>query len=139
MVSRLHSRRAMSDALLVVDELSVAYGDTLAVEAVSLAIAPSRCLGVIGESGAGKTQAFLAMMGLLPSRARVTGRATLSGTDLLGSAARVLRGQRIAMIFQDPMTSLTPHMRIGDQIAEPLVIHRGQSWEDARQHAAQLL
>ena len=100
---------------------------------------PGRCLGVIGESGAGKTQAFLAMMGLLPPQARVSGRASLEGVDLLGAAAVKLRGQRVAMIFQDPMTSLTPHLRIGDQIAEPLVTHHGMSWKDARAHAAILL
>jgi oligopeptide/dipeptide ABC transporter ATP-binding protein len=129
----------MSEALLVVDDLSVTYGTTPAVEAVSLELAPGRCLGIIGESGAGKTQAFLAMMGLLPAQARVAGRARLAGVDLLGHDAMALRGQRIAMIFQDPMTSLTPHMRIGDQIAEPLVIHRGMSWIEARAHAAVLL
>jgi oligopeptide/dipeptide ABC transporter ATP-binding protein len=129
----------MSEALLVVDDLSVAYGPTPAVEAVSLELAPGRCVGIIGESGAGKTQAFLAMMGLLPAQARVAGRARLAGVDLLGPDAMALRGQRIAMIFQDPMTSLTPHIRIGDQIAEPLVIHRGMSWKEARAHAAVLL
>jgi len=128
-----------SAALLVVDDLSVTYGATPAVASVSLEIASGRCLGVIGESGAGKTQAFLAMMGLLPAQARVGGRAHLEGVDLLGSAAATLRGQRIAMIFQDPMTSLTPHLRIGDQIAEPLVTHQEMSWCDARTKAAVLL
>ena len=130
----------MTDAaLLRVENLSVAYGATCAVDAVSLELRRGRCLGVIGESGAGKTQAFLAMMGLLPPQARVSGRASLEGVDLLGDAALNLRGQRVAMIFQDPMTSLTPHLRIGDQIAEPLVTHRGMSWKDARAHAAILL
>jgi oligopeptide/dipeptide ABC transporter ATP-binding protein len=127
-------------ALLIVDDLSVSYGSaTPAVQAVSLSIAPGRCLGVIGESGAGKTQAFLAMMGLLPADVRVAGRAHLEGVDLLGAGAKALRGQRIAMIFQDPMTSLTPHMRIGEQIAEALVTHRGVSWSDGRARAAVLL
>jgi peptide/nickel transport system ATP-binding protein len=126
-------------ALLRVENLSVAYGATRAVESVSLELHAGRCLGVIGESGAGKTQAFLAMMGLLPPQARVTGRASLEEADLLGAAAINLRGQRVAMIFQDPMTSLTPHLRIGDQIAEPLVTHRGMSWKDARARAASLL
>jgi len=126
-------------ALLTVEDLSVAYGSTSAVAAVSLELHSGRCLGVIGESGAGKTQAFLAMMGLLPSQARVAGRAQLEGVDLLGAGARTLRGKRVAMIFQDPMTSLTPHLRIGDQIAEPLVTHRGMSWKDARARAAILL
>src|SRR6187551_2804154 len=132
--------RAMTDAaLLRVENLSVAYGATCAVDSVSLELHPGRCLGVIVESGAGKTQAFLAMMGLLPPQARVSGRANLEGVDLLGDAAGPLRGQRVAMIFQDPMTSLTPHLRIGDQIAEPLVTHRGMSWKDARARAAILL
>ncbi|HEY6124130.1 MAG TPA: ABC transporter ATP-binding protein [Steroidobacteraceae bacterium] len=126
-------------ALLIVEDLAVSYGATPAVESVSLEIAPGRCLGVIGESGAGKTQAFLAMMGLLPAHARVAGRARLEGEDLLGPAAARLRGRRVAMIFQDPMTSLTPHMRIGDQIAEPLVTHQGFRWQDARAKAAVLL
>jgi peptide/nickel transport system ATP-binding protein len=125
--------------LLIVEDLSVAYGPTKAVEAVSFGIARGRCLGVIGESGAGKTQAFLAMMGLLPEQARVAGSAHLEGVDLLGAGARALRGQRVAMIFQDPMTSLTPHLRIGDQVAEPLVTHRHLSWEDARIRASTLL
>jgi ABC-type glutathione transport system ATPase component len=117
----------------------VSYGDRRAVDSISLEIADGRCLGVIGESGAGKTQAFLAMMGLLPPNARVAGRARLEGHDLLGPDAASLRGRRVAMIFQDPMTSLTPHMRIGDQIAEPLVVHQGQSWREARMRAATLL
>ena len=126
-------------ALLSVEELVVSYGGKRAVDSVSLEILPGRCLGIIGESGAGKTQAFLAMMGLLPSQARVTGRARLEGADLLGPAAVALRGRRVAMIFQDPMTSLTPHMRIGDQIAEPLVTHQDMGWAHARAHAATLL
>jgi oligopeptide/dipeptide ABC transporter ATP-binding protein len=125
--------------LLTVEDLSVSYGATPAVESVSLEISRGRCLGVIGESGAGKTQAFLAMMGLLPANARVAGRARLEGQDLLGPAAAQLRGRRVAMIFQDPMTSLTPHLRIGDQIAEPLVTHQGASWREARLSAATLL
>jgi len=129
----------MTEALLTVEDLVVRYGATTAVESISLEILPGRCLGIIGESGAGKTQAFLAMMGLLPAQARVAGRARLEGQDLLGPAAATLRGRRVAMIFQDPMTSLTPHMRIGDQIAEPLVTHQGMSWRDARVRAAALL
>ncbi len=129
----------MTEVLLTVEDLSVSYGSIAAVESVSLEISRGRCLGVIGESGAGKTQAFLAMMGLLPAQARIAGRASLEGHDLLGPAAATLRGRRVAMIFQDPMTSLTPHMRIGDQIAEPLVTHQGLSWRDARLQAATLL
>ena len=129
----------MTDALLTVQELSVSYSASTVVDSISLEILPGRCLGVIGESGAGKTQAFLAMMGLLPSQARITGAARLEGQDLLGPVAATLRGRRVAMIFQDPMTSLTPHMRIGDQIAEPLVTHQGLDWKEGRARAATLL
>jgi peptide/nickel transport system ATP-binding protein len=125
--------------LLEVDGLGVSYGDTRAVHEVSFSLAPGRCLGVIGESGAGKSQAFLALMGLLPARARIVGQATLAGQPLLGGAGVALRGRQVAMIFQDPLSSLTPHMTIGDQVAEPLVAHRGMSWREARARAAQLL
>src|SRR4051812_33887974 len=107
----------MTDGVLLrVDSLGVAYGAQTAVDAVSFTLARGRCLGVIGESGAGKTQAFLALLGLLTPEARITGRAELEGVSLLEPAGAALRGRRIAMIFQDPLSSLTPHMRIGDQI-----------------------
>ena len=126
-------------ALLSVDNLSVAYGDRTVVDQVSLSVSRGACVGVIGESGAGKTQVFLALMGLTPPRARIGGSARLAGVDLFGPSAPAVRGREVAMIFQDPMTSLTPHLRIGDQIAEPLVAHRGMSWRDARLRAAELL
>jgi oligopeptide/dipeptide ABC transporter ATP-binding protein len=124
--------------LLSVRSLTVAYGGQPVVDDASFEIARRHCLGVIGESGAGKTQVFMALMGLLPPQARVSGVAQLDGAALLESAFRV-RGRNVAMIFQDPMTSLTPHMRVGDQIAEPLVAHRGMSWQAARVRAGELL
>jgi len=127
------------DTLLRVADLSVAYGNRKAVNGIAFDIARGRCLGVIGESGAGKTQAFLAILGLLPGEARITGSAEFAGVELLGAGGAALRGRRIAMIFQDPMTALTPHLRIGDQVAEPLVVHRNLSWRAARAAAAQLL
>jgi oligopeptide/dipeptide ABC transporter ATP-binding protein len=126
-------------ALLEVAGLGVSYGDARAVHDVSFSLAAGRCLGVIGESGAGKSQAFLALMGLLPERARVVGEARLAGQALLGGAGVALRGREVAMIFQDPLSSLTPHMTIGDQVAEPLVAHRGLGWREARARASQLL
>jgi len=126
-------------ALLEVEGLGVSYGDSRAVHDVSFSLAAGRCLGVIGESGAGKSQAFLALMDLLPARARVVGQARLAGQSLLGGAGAGLRGREVAMIFQDPLSSLTPHMTIGDQVAEPLVAHRGMGWRQARVRAAQLL
>jgi len=130
----------MTEAVLLrVDSLGVTYGARVAVQNLSFTLAPGRCLGVIGESGAGKTQAFLSLLGLLPPQARVTGRAELDGVPLLEPAGASLRGRKVAMIFQDPLSSLTPHLRIGDQIAEPLVVHQGMSWRDARARGAQLL
>jgi oligopeptide/dipeptide ABC transporter ATP-binding protein len=126
-------------ALLEVENLCVSYGDSTAVRDLSCTLRAARCLGVIGESGAGKTQAFLALMNLLPERARVAGQARLLGRPLLGEAGAAVRGREAAMIFQDPLSSLTPHMRIGDQVAEPLVAHRGLGWKEARHRAARLL
>jgi peptide/nickel transport system ATP-binding protein len=126
-------------ALLEVESLAVTYGDAAAVSDVSFNLARGRCLGIIGESGAGKSQVFLALTGLLPARAQVRGRARLGDLDLLGAQGAGARGRAIAMIFQDPMTSLTPHLRIGDQIAEPLVAHRGMGWREGRAEAARLL
>src|SRR5688572_91162 len=123
-------------ALLAVESLAVAYGGAAVVEDVSFRMEPGRCLGIIGESGAGKSQVFLALTGPLSARATVRGQARLGNVDLLGAAGADTRGRDIAMIFQDPMTSLTPHLRIGDQIAEPLVAHRGMGWRDARAQAA---
>src|SRR5690348_475203 len=103
------------EVLLRVDSLGVSYGGKAAVDDVTFTLARGRCLGIIGESSAGKTQAFLAMLGLLPPHAQVTGRAELAGVSLLEPAGAALRGRKVAMIFQDPLSSLTPHMRIGDQ------------------------
>jgi oligopeptide/dipeptide ABC transporter ATP-binding protein len=126
-------------ALLRVEHLSITYGAAAVVRDVDLSISSGRCLGIVGESGAGKSQAFLALLGLLPAQARVAGSAKLDGIELLAAGANGIRGQRIAMIFQDAMTALTPHLRIGDQIAEPLVEHQGMSWQVARSRAAKLL
>src|SRR5689334_9709053 len=126
-------------ALLRVQSLTVGFGAQTTVDDVSFEIARGRCLGVIGESGAGKTQIFLGLMGLLPRGARLAGRAQLGESELVGTGAAAVRGRRVAMIFQDPMTALTPHLSIGDQVAEPLVAHRGQSWRAARAAAVRLL
>src|SRR5215831_4440190 len=124
--------------LLEVASLTVQYGDARVVDGLSFTLAPARCLGIIGESGAGKSQAALALLGLLSPAARVTGGAELAGIELL-RGAHAVRGREVAMIFQDPMTALTPHLRIGEQIAEPLVVHRGMARRDARLRAAELL
>jgi oligopeptide transport system ATP-binding protein len=131
---------------LSLNELCVSYADgdgtVEAVRGVSLAIAPSECLGVVGESGSGKTQVFMAAMGLLPGNAKVSGSVLFEGNELLGCAAHALnrfRGAKLSMIFQDPMTSLTPHVRIGTQLAEVMVCHAGMSWSDAWSNALRML
>jgi oligopeptide transport system ATP-binding protein len=132
--------------VLEVENLAVRYttpdGEVPAVNDFTLSVAAGECVGVVGESGAGKSQSFLATMGLLASNARVSGSARFEGQELLGRPADELnrvRGSRIAMIFQDPMTSLTPHMKVGEQIAESLVRHMGLSRQAARQRALTLL
>jgi oligopeptide transport system ATP-binding protein len=132
--------------ILSVDELSIRYAHrTGALEAVagaSLRIAPKECVGVVGESGSGKSQLFLAAMGLLAGHAQVTGSIRFAGDELLGAKAAALnrvRGSKLSMIFQDPMTSLTPHLRIGTQLAEVLVCHLGVSWGEARRAAGRML
>ncbi len=99
-------------------------------------------LGVVGESGSGKSLLALAIMGLLPGVAKASGTIALAGENLLQASEERLceiRGNRIGMIFQEPMTALNPAMTVGDQIAEGLVWHRGLSWRDARAQAVDLL
>lgn len=132
--------------MLSLDRLGVTFasphGVVHAVRDLSLTVAAGECLGVVGESGAGKSQAFLAALGLLAPNGRATGSAHFGSLDLLTLSPRELdriRGARIGLVFQDPMTSLTPHLRIGDQIAEPLVQHTGVSFTEARTRALALL
>jgi oligopeptide transport system ATP-binding protein len=137
---------AATRPVLEIDQLSVRFGtpdgDIPAVNDFSLGVRAGECIGVVGESGAGKSQSFLAVMGLLASNARVAGNARFEGRELLGRPAAELnevRGSRLAMIFQDPMTSLTPHMKVGEQIAESLIRHRNLSSAQARARALALL
>lgn len=106
-----------------------------AVKSVSLDIRSGECVGIVGESGSGKSQTCLAAMGLTADNGKVSGQALYRGRDLLTMKTRELRdlrGNKISMIFQDPLTSLTPHMRIGDQMKEVLEVHRdGGSHEQA--------
>ena len=109
---------------------------------VDLDIPAGGTLGIVGESGCGKSVAMLAVMGLLGKRGRARGSVVLDGTEILGLAEPALervRGKRIAMIFQDPMSSLNPVHRIGTQIGEALALHRGMTGAPARAEAARLL
>ncbi len=131
---------------LSVHELNIRFahrfGIIEAVAGATLHIEPEECVGVVGESGSGKTQLFLAAMGLLPGAAQVSGSIRFAGYEVLGAAPAALnriRGSKLTMIFQDPMTSLTPHLKIGTQLAEVLVHHSGLPWAEARAAAGRML
>jgi len=113
-----------------------------AVDGVDLNIHKGRSLGIVGESGCGKTVLSRSIMGLLPSTAHREGSVRYEGHELVGKSVGSMRrfwGQEMSMVFQNPMVSLNPVMRIGEQIAEPLRIHLGMSRSDARDTALQLL
>jgi oligopeptide transport system ATP-binding protein len=136
----------MPCATLSIDDLSVSFAQRgasiSAVRQVSLAVAARECVGIVGESGSGKTQVFMAAMGLLAGNSTVDGRVRFEGEDILGlPRARLnrIRGSKLTMIFQDPMTSLAPHLKIGTQLAEVLVCHAGKSWSEARNAARRML
>jgi peptide/nickel transport system ATP-binding protein len=116
---------------------------THAVDAVDLTLARGTTLGLVGESGCGKSVTSLAVMGLLPRmQAEIAGCVRFEGIDLLAlpdREMRDLRGARLAMVFQEPMTSLNPSYTIGEQIIEAVVRHRGLSRRDARAHAIEML
>ena len=117
-------------------------GRKVLVEDIAFTIPDGTTMGIVGESGSGKSLTSLAIMGLLPAGMKARGRIELDGTDLLGlspAAMRKVRGARIGMIFQEPMTALNPAMRIGDQIAEGLLAHRAIGRAEARKEALRLL
>ncbi len=132
--------------VLDVERLSVRFrmdeADLDAVSELSFAVEKGECLGVVGESGSGKSQTFLAMLGLLAANGSATGSAKFDGRELLNAPRASLddlRGNRIAMIFQDALSGLTPTMRIGEQMTEVLAAHRGMGTREARQRALEVL
>lgn len=113
-----------------------------AVNGISFSVADGEILGIVGESGSGKTQTALALAGLSPRKAAVSGEILLDGRDLMPLSReeiRKIQGKEIAMIFQEPMTSLNPTMRIGRQVEEALAIHTGLRKAERRELALQAL
>ncbi|MGH8150848.1 MAG: ATP-binding cassette domain-containing protein, partial [Steroidobacteraceae bacterium] len=145
--------------LLVVRDLSVSYpaasgtsgntdaagtavGAVRVVDGVSFDLAPGEFLGIVGESGSGKSQLLLALLGLNGPRAELGGSVRYRGEELVGASDRVLtrlRGARIGMIFQDPMTALNPYLSVGTQLTEGIRHHQGLGRRAARQRALDLL
>jgi peptide/nickel transport system ATP-binding protein len=132
--------------LLAVDSLDIALslpgGPRRVVRGVSFALDSGQSLGLVGESGSGKTMTALALMGLLPDVAKVSGEIRFEGRDLARASEAEMqrvRGDRISMVFQEPMTALNPLHRVGDQIAEPLRLHRGHGLARARAEAVRLI
>ncbi|NWA02612.1 dipeptide ABC transporter ATP-binding protein [Pseudomonas gingeri] len=132
----------MSGPLLSIRDLSIRYGDKTVVNNISFAIHPGEVLGVIGESGSGKSLTALAALGLLPDSPHLSGELRYRDTDLMqldSKGWRRVRGREIAIIFQDPMTSLNPLMSLGAQIIEAMPTDTTRSRQERELHAIQLL
>jgi oligopeptide/dipeptide ABC transporter ATP-binding protein len=139
-------KKTAQQALLEVNALSVALGSredsTTILREVSFQLERGRTLGVVGESGCGKSMTALSLMGLLPPEAQLSGSVIFDGLDLASLSDRqwqTVRGPRIAMIFQEPMTALNPVMSIGRQLAEMLIVHEGASSFSARAQSIAML
>jgi oligopeptide transport system ATP-binding protein len=132
--------------LLQVENLQTRFslpdGEVAAVNGVSFSINPGETVGIVGESGAGKSQMFLSILGLLARNGTATGSARFQGHELIGASAQDLntvRGRSLTTVFQDPMSSLNPYLTIGRQLTEVLEVHRGVDRKEARYAAAQAL
>ena len=142
----LSIRRGPSDALLEVEDLTVGFptddGLVRAVRGVSYQLRSGEALGIVGESGSGKSVSSMALLGLLPKTAQITGSARFRGEELLGKTEKEytsIRGNKISMIFQDPLTSLNPVYSVGFQISEAVLAHNDISKDAARDRAIELL
>ncbi|GAA1498433.1 ABC transporter ATP-binding protein [Paeniglutamicibacter kerguelensis] len=134
-----HVEPAGSTPLLEIKDLTVSFasraGTATVVQGISLVVERNQTVGIVGESGSGKSMTSLAIMGLLPAKAATTGSIKLQGQEILGSPERhlhKLRGERMAMVFQDPLSSLNPYYTVGKQIAEAYKAHRGGSLRAAQ-------
>ncbi|MBF6246556.1 ABC transporter ATP-binding protein, partial [Nocardia elegans] len=138
--------RTTGEPLLEVAGLTVTFpseeGRIEAVRGVDYTVAEGEVLAIVGESGSGKSVSALAVMGLLPEQARISGSIRLRGRELLGLGDRQLsklRGRSISMVFQDPLSALTPVYRVGDQVAEALLAHGRMGRKEAAARAVELL
>lgn len=130
-----------NDTILEVRDLTVSFDGRTVVDSIGYSLRRGTTLGIVGESGSGKSVSCMALMGLLPKNAAVKGTARFGDTDLLAldeEGLRSVRGKRMAMIFQEPMTSLNPVQRCGAQVVEMLMLHEKVSHEEARQRAIAL-
>ena len=141
-----HRRRVQGVPLLQVEDLTVQFptedGVVNAVRGISYSLAEREVLGIVGESGSGKSVSSLAVLGLLPKSARISGRILLEGEDILSMPIREqrsLRGRRVSMVFQDPMTALNPVYSVGDQLAESVRSHESISKRAAFARAVEML
>lgn len=128
--------------ILEVQDLHVSFGKAHILRGVSFELTAGETLGVVGESGCGKSMTGFSIMGMLPRPGKATGSIKLEGKELIGLRERdmrSIRGAEIALVMQDPFTSLNPMMRVGDQIAEALMLHQAKSKSQARQEAVRLL
>lgn len=119
-----------------------ALGEVRAVRGIDIDVEASELMGVVGESGSGKSVTFLAAMGLLPSKARISGSVTIDGQELIGASSKVIRsvrGKSMSMIFQDPLSALNPVHRVGDQIVEMIQAHSNATDAEAWKRSVELL
>lgn len=132
----------MTSNLVELRDLKVSFDGVQVLHGIDLDVKHGEAIGLVGESGCGKSVTWLAALGLLPGKARVSGSVRIDGRELVGqprSALEAVRGGRIAMIFQDPSSSLNPVLRIGRQITEALTLHRNLKGEAAKTEALRLM
>ncbi|MGH8495975.1 MAG: ABC transporter ATP-binding protein [Gammaproteobacteria bacterium] len=141
-----HSHQHVDGPLLEVRNLHVRFatpeGEVHAVDDLGFSLAPGETLGLVGESGSGKTQTAHALLGLLPDNGKATGNVRYAGEEILNLPEKRLnriRGAGIAMVFQDPMSSLNPHLRVGPQLSEALTAHQAVDGRRAREAARSML